>query len=207
MDQTSWPFAATCFCPGLTTLVSLAWTTTLVPNGTSTPLTAITKWSVRQEIKLTSEDICRETRWEFPPPVSNRPQNPWYLTAGLTTNITNSLTNDFHYSYLRNYWARASNAQPPRIADLGGAIETLTRKPPTSPGLRPGHAGCASPLLDGQDNMIRDDVSSSKGTHSSSSAAPISTTGTPAAQRQRWRINFDAVYSTKAASEAPTVWT
>jgi hypothetical protein len=37
-----------------------------------------------------------------PASISNRPQVPWYLTAGVTTNITNALTNDFHYSYLRN---------------------------------------------------------------------------------------------------------
>ena len=40
-------------------------------------------------------------------PVSTaaRPSEPWYYTAGVTTNITNNLTNDFHYSFLRNWWA------------------------------------------------------------------------------------------------------
>ena len=54
---------------------------------------------------------------------SNRPQVPWYLTAGVTTNITNNVTNDFHYSFLRNYWSRASTGQPPQIEGLGGALE------------------------------------------------------------------------------------
>ena len=42
-----------------------------------------------------------------PASVSNRPQVPWFLVAGLTTNISSNTTNDFHYSYLRNYWAMA----------------------------------------------------------------------------------------------------
>ncbi|MGB9467139.1 MAG: carboxypeptidase-like regulatory domain-containing protein, partial [Candidatus Acidiferrum sp.] len=40
-----------------------------------------------------------------PASVANRPQQPWYYVAGLTTNITPNTTNDFHFSYLRNYWA------------------------------------------------------------------------------------------------------
>ena len=39
-----------------------------------------------------------------PTSLSNRPQVPWFLVAALTTNITNNITNDFHYSFLRNYW-------------------------------------------------------------------------------------------------------
>ena len=62
-------------------------------------------------------------KFGVPARYATRPQVPWYLTAGLTTNITNNLTNDFHYSYLRNYWARSSNAQPPQLAGLGGALE------------------------------------------------------------------------------------
>src|SRR5207249_7188258 len=34
---------------------------------------------------------------------ANRPQKPWYLVAGLTTNVTSRLTNDFHFSFLRNF--------------------------------------------------------------------------------------------------------
>ena len=39
-----------------------------------------------------------------PTAVTPRPQEPWYFVVGLTTNISSTLTNDFHYSYLRNYW-------------------------------------------------------------------------------------------------------
>ena len=101
-----------------------------------------------------------------PTSISNRPQVPWYLTAGLTTNITNALTNDFHYSYLRNYWARASNAQPPQIPGLGGAIEPLGESATNV--LAPYNLDTQdvrTRFWDGQDNMIRDDLSWSKGTH------------------------------------------
>ena len=40
-----------------------------------------------------------------PTSLSVRPQQPWYYVAGLTTNITSHTTNDFHFSYLRNYWS------------------------------------------------------------------------------------------------------
>ena len=101
-----------------------------------------------------------------PASISSRPQVPWYLTAGVTTNITNALTNDFHYSYLRNYWARASKAQPPQLAGLGGAIEPLGESATNV--LAPYNLdtqNVRTRFWDGQDNMIRDDVSWSKGTH------------------------------------------
>jgi len=101
-----------------------------------------------------------------PAPVSSRPQVPWYVTAGLTTNITSNVTNDFHYSYLRNYWARASEAQPPQVEGLGGAIEPFGETSVNV--LAPYNLNTQSVrtrFWDGQDHMIRDDVSWIKGTH------------------------------------------
>lgn len=101
-----------------------------------------------------------------PAPISNRPQVPWYYTAGLTWNITNNVTNDFHYSYLRNYWARASEAEPPQLTGLGGAIEPFGEQSNTV--LAPYNLNTQSVrtrFWDGQDHMIRDDVSWLKGTH------------------------------------------
>ena len=101
-----------------------------------------------------------------PASLASRPSVPWYLTAGLTTNITNNLTNDFHYSYLRNYWARSSNAQPPQVAGLGGAIEPNGES--STNVLAPFNLDTQdvrTRFWDGQDNMIRDDLSWSKGTH------------------------------------------
>jgi hypothetical protein len=101
-----------------------------------------------------------------PAPVSNRPQNPWYLTAGLTWNISPTLTNDFHYSYLRNYWARASKGEPPQLTGAGGAIEPFGENSKNV--LAPYNLDTQdvrTRFWDGQDHMIRDDLSWIKGTH------------------------------------------
>ncbi|HLJ45155.1 MAG TPA: carboxypeptidase regulatory-like domain-containing protein [Bryobacteraceae bacterium] len=52
-----------------------------------------------------------------------RPQKPWFFVAGLTGTITPNLTNDFRFSYLRNFWQWNTQAGPAQFAGLGGAIE------------------------------------------------------------------------------------
>jgi hypothetical protein len=101
-----------------------------------------------------------------PTAVSDRPQEPWYLTAGVTTNITNTLTNDFHYSFLRNYWARGSAGQTPQVTDLAGALEPFGESATNV--LAPVNLDTQdvrTRFWDGHDNMIRDDVSWSHGKH------------------------------------------
>ncbi len=95
-----------------------------------------------------------------PASASSRPQVPWYLTAGVTTNITTNLTNDFHYSFLRNHWARGSHAQPPQVTGLGGALEPFGET--SANVLAPYNLdtqNVRTRFWDGQDHMIRDDVS------------------------------------------------
>src|SRR6266851_5215874 len=101
-----------------------------------------------------------------PSSVSSRPQVPWYLTAGITTNITNALTNDFHYSFLRNFWARGSNGQTPQIAGLAGALEPFgeSAKNVLAP-VNLDTQDVRTRFWDGDDHMIRDDVSWAKGKH------------------------------------------
>ncbi|MGH9782001.1 MAG: carboxypeptidase-like regulatory domain-containing protein, partial [Candidatus Acidiferrales bacterium] len=55
-----------------------------------------------------------------PASVSSRPQQPWYWVASLTTDISSSTTNDFHWSFLRNYWAWTDNEDQPQLSGLGG---------------------------------------------------------------------------------------
>jgi hypothetical protein len=101
-----------------------------------------------------------------PAALSSRPQEPWYLTAGITTIITSNLTNDFHYSFLRNYWARGSNAQPPQVSGLGGALEPFGESATNV--LAPFNLdtqNVRTRFWDGQDHMIRDDLSLIKGKH------------------------------------------
>jgi hypothetical protein len=97
--------------------------------------------------------------------VASRPQQPWYYVAGLTTNITPSLTNDFHYSYLRNYWSWADQNAPPQVDGLGGALEPGGE---TSTPLAPFNVNTQSVrtrFWDGQDQFFRDDLTLVKGNH------------------------------------------
>lgn len=98
--------------------------------------------------------------------VAARPQVPWYGVVGLTTNITSNTTNDFHYSFLRNYWAYQSQNDPPQLAGLGGALEPLGEQ----------HYQVLSPynvdnqdtrvrFWDGKDHFLRDDISMLHGNH------------------------------------------
>lgn len=101
-----------------------------------------------------------------PASLSNRPQVPWYLTASLSTNVTSNVTNSFYYSFLRNFWSRASAAQPPQVAGVAGAIEPFGEN--NTRVLAPYNVDTQhvrTRFWDGHDNMIRDDVSWLKGRH------------------------------------------
>jgi len=111
-----------------------------------------------------------------PTSVHKRPQQPSYYTAGLTTNISSHLTNDVHYSFLRNYWARYFTggrgpggpgvSQQPQLPGLGGALQPQGET--SSSLLAPYNLDTQrvrTRFWDGQDHMIRDDVSWIKGTH------------------------------------------
>ena len=98
--------------------------------------------------------------------VSTRPQVPWFYVAGLTTNISTNFTNEFHYSFLRNYWAYQSNNDPPQLSGLGGALEPLGEQ----------HYQVLAPynvdnqntrvrFWDGKDHFLRDDLSLLHGNH------------------------------------------
>jgi Carboxypeptidase regulatory-like domain len=52
-----------------------------------------------------------------------RPQKPGYWVTGLTTTISPNMTNDIHFSYLRNYWNWQDQAGPPQFAGLGAVVE------------------------------------------------------------------------------------
>ena len=101
-----------------------------------------------------------------PTSLSNRPQKPWYYVAGVTTNITPNLTNDFHYSYLRNFWQWISQEGPPQFSQLGGALEPLGESHYAS--LTPYNVdtqNVRTRFWDGQDHYFRDDLSLLKGNH------------------------------------------
>jgi len=87
----------------------------------------------------------------------------------LTTNISTNTTNDFHYSYLRNFWQWGSGGDTPQLAGLGGALEPLGEQAAAAGfALTPYNVNTQNTrtrFWDGQDNMVRDDVSVLHGNH------------------------------------------
>ncbi|HEX4310279.1 MAG TPA: carboxypeptidase-like regulatory domain-containing protein [Acidobacteriaceae bacterium] len=97
---------------------------------------------------------------------ANRPQQPWYFVTGLTTSITANLTNDFHYSFLRNFWQWTDQNAPPQISGLGGALEPFGES--ATYVLAPFNVNTQSirtRFWDGQDNFFSDNFSLLKGNH------------------------------------------
>jgi hypothetical protein len=106
------------------------------------------------------------TKAGVPTSTSSRPQQPWYFVAGLTTNISPTTTNDFHYSYLRNFWQWSTQGDPVQIAGLGGALEPLGEQHYTS--LTPYNVNTQDTRTrywNGHDHFLRDDVTMLKGNH------------------------------------------
>ena len=106
-----------------------------------------------------------------PASLSSDPVEPWYLVAGLTTNITNNTTNDFHYSFLRNWWAWGRKGDAIQgctlCAGLGGALEIESGQSQLQD-LGPYNVNTQQTrtrFWDGKDHMVRDDLSMLKGNH------------------------------------------
>jgi hypothetical protein len=97
---------------------------------------------------------------------SSRPQLPWLYTAGLTTVISSHVTNDFHYSFLRNWWSWSTAGDPAQLAGIGGALEPLgeSRDQALSP-YNVNTQQTRTRYWDGLDHYFRDDVSWLKGSH------------------------------------------
>jgi Carboxypeptidase regulatory-like domain len=101
-----------------------------------------------------------------PTALTNRPQVPWYLVVGMTTNISTNVTNDFRYSYLRNAWAWGSFGDPAQFSSLAAALEPFGES--HTEALAPYNVNTQQTrtrFWDGKDHFFRDDVSWLKGTH------------------------------------------
>ena len=102
--------------------------------------------------------------------LSNRPQEPWFFATGLTSNLTSNFTNDLHYSYLRNWWLWGDFGAPPQLTGLSAALEPggdgtsgsgVTNLIPYNVN----NQDIRQRFWDGQDNMIRDDMTRLWGNH------------------------------------------
>ena len=101
-----------------------------------------------------------------PTSVSTAPQVPWFLVAAVTTNISNNVTNDIHYSFLRNYWSWSRIGDTIQLPGLGGALEPFGESHYQV--LAPYNVNTQNTrtrFWDGKDQMIRDDVTWVKGRH------------------------------------------
>jgi hypothetical protein len=97
--------------------------------------------------------------------VANRPENTWFYTAGMTTNISSTLTNDFHYSGTRNWWAYESDGGVPNVAGFPAALELGGE---TSDAFQPFNTDNQDTrwrYWNGKDNMFRDDLTKIAGRH------------------------------------------
>jgi len=97
---------------------------------------------------------------------ANRPQIPWFFVAGLTSNLTTNFTNDFHYSYIRNWWLWGTMGAAPQLAGLGAALEPGGES--TTGVLAPYNVNTQqvrTRYWDGQDHMLRDDMTRLLGNH------------------------------------------
>jgi hypothetical protein len=105
-----------------------------------------------------------------PVALAPRVQKPSFWVLGLTSSITPTVTNDFRWNYSRNFWQWYSQGDPPQFAGLGGAVEIAGEG--TSGGvpvaLIPYNVNTQNTRTrywDGQDNLIKDDLTIIKGNH------------------------------------------
>src|SRR6266496_3218376 len=105
-------------------------------------------------------------------PTAPRPQLGELLVIGLTSNLNSRLTNDLRLSYLWNWWQWGTKDDPAQLPGLGGALEIA----PAGTGSSAESTGALIPynvnnqntrerVWDGQDKMLRDDMTWVKGNH------------------------------------------
>jgi hypothetical protein len=58
-----------------------------------------------------------------PASASSMPNQPRMIVTGLNTTVSPNLTNDFHFSFNRNYWAWRRAGAVPQISGIPGAME------------------------------------------------------------------------------------
>ncbi len=103
---------------------------------------------------------------------ATRPQLGELWVIGLTSNVTSRITNDLRLSYLWNWWQWGTQNDPPQLPGLGGALEIAPAGTGSSAestaALIPYNVNNQSTrqrVWDGQDKMLRDDVTWVKGDH------------------------------------------
>jgi hypothetical protein len=94
-----------------------------------------------------------------------RPQKPDMLVAGLTTNITPTMTNSFTWSYTRIWWQWASSAAPPQLPGLGAALEIGGESSQALIPYNVNNQNVRQRFWDGHDSQYKDDITKIVGNH------------------------------------------
>ncbi|MBM3738222.1 MAG: carboxypeptidase regulatory-like domain-containing protein [Acidobacteria bacterium] len=94
-----------------------------------------------------------------PKSLTDRPQTPSFYVAGLTSTLTPRLINDVRFNYTRNSWEWGSAGAPAQLPGLGAAVDFPLLPYETSRG------NALSRYWNGQDKVLRDDLSWIKGNH------------------------------------------
>src|ERR1041385_4618105 len=105
-----------------------------------------------------------------------RPQLSELLVFGLTSTIRSNVTNDVRASYLWNWWQWGTAGSAPQFTGLGGALEVAPAGTATTAETTSNANGAIIPynvnnqsvrqrVWDGQDKMLRDDVTWVTGNH------------------------------------------
>jgi hypothetical protein len=105
-------------------------------------------------------------KFGVPAPLAPRTQIPDFFVAGLTTNISPTVTNTFLFNYIRNFWQWAddSNAQIPGLG-LGGALEIGGESTNSLIPFNVNTQSVRQRFWDGQDQIYKDDITAIKGNH------------------------------------------
>jgi len=100
-----------------------------------------------------------------PKALSPRPQQPSVWTTGLTTILNPTTTNTFVFDYLRTFWQWSDQNGPPQFPGAGGAIEIGGESASALIPYNVNSQSIRQRFWDGQDKMVKDDISSLHGNH------------------------------------------
>jgi hypothetical protein len=95
-----------------------------------------------------------------------RVQRPSFWSIGLTSSITPTITNDFRYSFSRNYWQWfLTGGDAPQLPGLGGAVEIAGESANALIPYNVNTQNTRTRYWDSQDHMLKDDITFIKGNH------------------------------------------
>jgi hypothetical protein len=100
-----------------------------------------------------------------PAVASGFPVEPRYFVTGLSTTISPSLTNEFHFSYTRNFWQYLRAGAVPQLAGIPAGVEIGGESTNALIPMNEDTQNARARLWNGHDFDYRDNLSWLKGTH------------------------------------------